>query len=382
MAPKKLSIAIDTTFMDRRRAKGTAIWIHEIVAELRNYRDEFDITLIHREKIPEEPLYHDFKEIVIPRLRLPKFSGFFSELLFFVTTKERFDIYYFAYSRLYPSFWLVPARKIVYAAMDGGPLTAGYTAYGTNPKVSFLTRLFMRKIDIFVALTEFGRKGIQESYGVGPEKVRVVYCGLTDDFKPLPEKDTLRRELRETYGIESPFILDVSRFDPHKNIINLIHAYKKFLDDTHSGQRLVFVGGRHMPDYSDEVERLIHELGLSTRVFIAPYIETEDLPKVYNAADFFVFPSLYEGFGMPAAEAMACGTPVLVSNIAALTEVTNGAAEVVDPQSVDSIARGMTHMLDAAYRQELSRKGIVQAATFTWSKSGESIADIFRSIAT
>ena len=115
--------------------------------------------------------------------------------------------------------------------------------------------------------------------------MQVVHCGLAPEFKPLSDKDSLQKEMHEKYGIESPFILDVSRFDPHKNILNLVRAFKKFLDENRTDHRLVFVSSRHMPDYSDEVERLIVELGLSDRVYVAPYIEEQDLPRVYNAAD-------------------------------------------------------------------------------------------------
>jgi len=381
MADPRIKVAIDTTFMDRRQAKGTAIWIRQIVSELQKYRDEFDITLVHREKIPEDPLYNSFKEIIIPRLPLPKFAGFFSELFFFLTTRERFDIYYYSYSRLYPIFWLAPAKKIVYAAMDGGPHTANYTAYGTNPKVSWLTRRLIRYVDIFIAISDFGSEGIQQVYNVSSNRVRTVYCGIATYFKPLENKKAIATELLEKYGIHSPYILDVSRFDPHKNILNLIHAFKMFIDENHTSHSLVFVGGRHMPDYSDEVEKLIHDLGLSELVYIAPFITDEDLPKVYNAADFFVFPSFYEGFGMPAVEAMACGTPVLISNIAALTEVTAGFAEIVDPHSPAAIAFGMKKLLNPEYKRGLSEQGLERAKVFTWAGSARSIADIFRSLA-
>ena len=136
-----------------------------------------------------------------------------------------------------------------------------------------------------------------------------------------------------------------------------------------------------MPVYSNEVETLIDDLGLSERVYVAPYITDEDLPKVYNGAEFFVFPSFYEGFGMPAIEAMACGTPVLVSNIDALTEVTAGVAEVVDPYSVDSMTTGMKHLLNAEYRASLSVRGQARAHVFTWTESVKDITEIFRFVA-
>jgi hypothetical protein len=142
------------------------------------YRDIFDITLIHREEVLEDPLYKEFKEIIIPRVNLPKFSNFISELWFFLTTKQRFDIYYFSYSRLYPTFWLAPAKKIVFAAMDGGPQTAGYTEAWAKGKLPWYVRIFLSKVDAFIAITEFGKKGIVDAYGVPAEKVHVVYTSF------------------------------------------------------------------------------------------------------------------------------------------------------------------------------------------------------------
>lgn len=377
--PRKLRIAIDTTYMDGRRAFGTAIFIRESVTALLPYRDEFDITLVHRDPVSDDPLYREFREVIIPRLPLPKYAGFFSELLFFLTTKERFDVYYFACPRLLPLFWLAPAKRIMFAAMDGGPQTAGFGEYG-NPKVSLIARFFFGKIDRFVALSDFGKAGIAKAYRVPIEKVRTVYCGVHPRFEPAQDVHVAAQTVQARYALPLPYILDVSRFDPHKNILNTIRAFKRAIVDTGLPHALVFVGGRHLPEYSQKVDMLIEDLGLSNRVFVAPFIPDEDMPLVYAGASFFVFPSFYEGFGMPAVEAMACGTPVLVSDRGSIPEVVGDAGEIVDPYDIDVIARGMTHILDSGHAKELAARGLARARFFTWQKTADDLAAIFREL--
>lgn len=377
--PRKLRIAIDTTYMDGRRAFGTAILIRESVTALFPYRDEFDITLVHRGPVPDDPLYREFREVIIPHLPLPKYAGFFSELLFFLRTKERFDVYYFACPRLLPLFWLAPAKRIMFAAMDGGPQTAGFEEYG-NPKVSPITRFFFGKVDRFVALSDFGRKGIAKAYRVPIEKVRTVYCGVHSRFVPAQDAHVAAQAVKERYALPLPYILDVSRFDPHKNILNTIRAYKRAIVDAGHPHALVFVGGRHLPGYSRQVDALIAELGLAERVIVAPFISDEDMPLLYAGATFFAFPSLYEGFGMPAVEAMACGTPVLVSDRGSLPEVVGNAGEIVDPYDVGSIARGMERILDPERARELSARGLERAKLFTWQKTAAGLATLFREL--
>ena len=361
--------------MDRRPGKGTAIVIRHTVEELRAYRDRFDVTLIHREHIPEDPLYKEFNEIIIPRVRLPKFSGFFSELWFFLSTRERFDVYYFSYSRLYPTFWLAPARRIVFAAMDGGPATSGYgdRAKGKQP---WFVRLFLGRVNSFVALTEFGKRGIVETYGVPEDRVHIVPNGIDERFNTHIRGARSDWALTQ-YGIQKPYLLCVSRFDPHKNILRLLEAYKSALQACAVPEILVFVGGRHMPDYSALVDARIESLGLGANVVIAPYIPDEDLPAVYAGAVAMVFPSLYEGFGLPVIEAMAAGTPVIISDIAALTEVSGGHAEVVNPYDAAAIAKGICAVVsDEGYQNRLRKEGETWVRRYTWKAHGAAIAAV------
>lgn len=364
--------------MDRRPAKGTAIVIRKTVEELRRFKDVFDITLIHKEHIPEDPLYTEFKEVVIPKVRLPKFSGFFSELYFFITTKHRFDVYYFSYSRLYPTFWLAPASRIMWAAMDGGPASSGYKekAKGRAP---WYVRLFLFRVYKIIALSEFGRQGIIDTYDVPPGKVCVVYGGVDHErFTPTAQPGE-RQMLVDAYGFPKEYILDVSRFDPHKNILRLLDAYALVRAHVPTIPPIVFVGGRHMKNYSSRIDAKIVELDLASHIYIAPYIPDEHLPAVYRQATCMVFPSLYEGFGLPVVEAMASGTPVLVSNIPALVEIAGSAAVVVDPYDVSDISQGIEKLLEVERANSCAQRGLIRAQAFSWERHGTEMANVLRS---
>lgn len=365
--------------MDRRPGKGTAIVIRESVTELLERPDEFDVTLVHRLPIPEDPLYRRAREIVLPRVRSPKWSGWLSELAFFLTTRERFDIYYFPYSRLYPTFWLAPARRIVWAAMDGGPRSAGFEGPAKRT-LPWHTRLFLRSVDAVIAISRFGKRGIVEASGIPEERVHVVYDSLGAPFAspgPLVSPD----ELASRYGIRAPYLLDVSRFDPHKNIVRVLEAYRAAVADRGLPHRLVFVGGRHMPDYSAEVDRAIDRLGLRDRVVVAPYVDDAAMPAVYAHASGMLFPSLYEGFGLPVIEAMAMRTPVLISSIDALTEVAGGLAEIVDPYDPQAIAAGITRLLEPdAERPRRLDAARDRALGFSRRAHGDALATVFRHV--
>ena len=127
--------------------------------------------------------------------------------------------------------------------------------------------------------------------------------------------------------------------------MRLIEAYNELVKKDSIKENLVFVGGRHLPDYSAQVDELIDRLNIRDRIFVAPFISEEDMPKVYSGAEMLVFPSLYEGFGLPAIEAMGCGIPTVLSDLDVLKEVSDGSAELVDPYNVKSIENGIRNIL-------------------------------------
>src|SRR6185312_6941522 len=201
-----------------------------------------------------------------------------------------------------------------------------------------------------LTVSEFTRMQIVEWAAVSPEKVVNVSCGVDSAYHPSGD----------VYGFPFPYLLCVSNRKPHKNEFRIVEAFARagMSQQTH----LVFSGKA-----SSALSELIAAYGLSERAHFTGTVPEERLPSLYRGAKALVFPSLYEGFGLPVVEAMACGTPVVTANVTAMAEVGAGAALLVDPTSVGEIARAMELVVsDAALRVELQKKGLARAAAYSW----------------
>jgi glycosyltransferase involved in cell wall biosynthesis len=211
-----------------------------------------------------------------------------------------------------------------------------------------------------LTISEFTRKQIVEWSGVAPEKVVNVRCGV----------DPTYRQLGESYGLSFPYLLCVSNRKPHKNEFRVLEAFAKAA--LNPKMRLVFTGQptRHL---SCRIERL----NLGSRVDFTGVVEEAKLPGLYRGAEALVFPSLYEGFGLPLLEAMACGTPVVTANVTAMPEVAGDAALLVDPTSVEQIACAMEQIVrDTALRHRLRTKGVERAAQFSWTSTAAKVREV------
>ncbi len=229
----------------------------------------------------------------------------------------------------------------------------------------FLTLMmprFLEAADAVIAVSEWTKKDAIELYGLDEDKIRVVYEGVNPRFRPASAESI--SAVRQKYGILEKFILCVGTIEPRKNLTSLLEAYHS----VRNGRRdlkLVIVG--KMGWLYEGFFRRLRELGLENEVIFPGFVPDEDLPSLYSAADLFVFPSLYEGFGLPVLEAMACGTPVVTSNSSSLPEVTGEATVLVDPNDVQALIRAMSAVLDnKELRGELHAKGLRQAAKFSW----------------
>ena len=202
--------------------------------------------------------------------------------------------------------------------------------------------------------------------GADPARIRVVYPGCDARFRPL-DRAAARATVAQRFALHEPYVLHVGTLEPRKNLITLLRAFAALRDTTAAGHRLVLVGQRgwlYKPIFA-----AIDALGLSGHMCIIETAQDEDLPALYAAADLFVYPSLYEGFGLPVLEAMACGTPVVTSNRSALPEVAGDAALLVDPADDRALAESMARALaDAALRNSMAERGLARARTFSWRR--------------
>ncbi|MFQ6057989.1 MAG: glycosyltransferase family 4 protein [Anaerolineae bacterium] len=244
----------------------------------------------------------------------------------------------------------------------------------------FLNRfmpLFVRRADAIIAVSQCTKDDLMHYYAVPSEKITVVYEGVDARFQPVTDPDALAR-MRARYGLPERYVLCVSTIEPRKNLATLLEAYQA-LREGGSGFKLVIVGRKGW--LYEGFFRRLHELGLEGEVVLLGFVPDEDLPALYSAADLFVFPSLYEGFGLPPLEAMACGTPVIASNTSSLPEVVGEAGILIDPHHVGGLVEAMERVLmDEPLRAEMRAKGLERARRFMWGRAAAMTLEVYRSV--
>lgn len=241
--------------------------------------------------------------------------------------------------------------------------------------LDFATRTSVRRAASICAVSEHTRREVVGLLGVKPERVVVTYNAARSHFQP-PDLATLE-QFRIHQGLPEEFVLYVGTLEPRKNLTTLLDAYARIGRD--SSVPLIIGGGLgwlYQPFFKH-----LEALGLRDRVRIVGYIDEEDLPLWYAAATIFVFPSIYEGFGMPPLEAMACGTPVVTSNSTSLPEVVGDAGIMVPPTDADALATAILHLLrNPTLRVELRERGIQRAQMFSWSTTARRTLAVYETI--
>jgi len=241
-----------------------------------------------------------------------------------------------------------------------------------------LARLYAARATAVIADSDYSKRSIVATLGVREDKVCVIPVALGAEFTPEPLTDAVK--LR--YGIRSPYILSVGNFLPHKNIPRLMQAYAGLDRSLQGRHRLVLAGGGGDTQHRAELEQLTGSLGLAERVLFPGLIEDADLPALYSGATVFVLPSLEEGFGLSALEAMACGTPVVASNRAAIPEVVGDAALLFDPGKIAAITEAMTMALTRSdMRDGMRERGFVRAGTFTPDRTAGRVVALLHDVA-
>jgi glycosyltransferase involved in cell wall biosynthesis len=235
--------------------------------------------------------------------------------------------------------------------------------------------LMARTATRIVTHSESVRREVIEHFGVSPEKVRAVPAAARSVFRPVPPAESI--EIRKRLGVEDEFLLFVGTIEPRKNLPALISAFSEVVRTTRLSPQLVIVG---MTGWmTDELFIRLRESGVADRVRFTGYLSDGDLRALYSSCRIFVYPSLYEGFGLPPLEAMACGAPVIASRIPSITEVIESAACLVEAGSVEALARSIAELLtNEGERQRLSSAGLARAADFSWEKTASLMREVYR----
>jgi glycosyltransferase involved in cell wall biosynthesis len=238
----------------------------------------------------------------------------------------------------------------------------------------------VRKAAMVIAPSEFSRNAILRAYGLADEHITVVPIAVSPAFRPM-QREHAQGQVLSRYGISAPFILTVGDLQPRKNHIGLIRAYEELIRQyPQLPQHLVIVGKRTW--FADQVIDAATKSAAAARIHFTGFVNDDDLLRFYNASSMMVFPSLYEGFGLPILEAMACGRSVACSNSSAMPEVANATALLFDPSSTEQMVRSMRDILiDNELRARMERLGQQRAAAFTWEKTSRKTLEIYYRVA-
>ncbi|MBC7235348.1 MAG: glycosyltransferase family 4 protein, partial [Chloroflexi bacterium] len=248
------------------------------------------------------------------------------------------------------------------------------------PLLAYLMRAVprsVRRANMVLADSQSTRDDLMELLLVPQERVAVLYPGVEPHFSA--QKSAQDDLILARYGIRWPYILGLGTLQPRKNFVRLIEAFGRLRQERPVPHRLV-IGGERGWLYQ-EIDETIARLKLNNRVHLIGFVADEDLPALYRGAAVLAFPSLYEGFGLPVLEAMACGTPVVTSTTSSLPEVAGEAALLVPPKDVEALADALWRLLDdGALRNDLRAKGFEQAKRFTWERAAKALLGIYHHV--
>jgi glycosyltransferase involved in cell wall biosynthesis len=228
---------------------------------------------------------------------------------------------------------------------------------------------------------EFSKQSILRAYSeLDEKKVVVVPYAAAPEFRPLP-REAAQAAVLDRFSVSGPFILTVGDLQPRKNQIGLIRAFARLVRAYPQIKHKLALAGKDTW-FAGRVREAARQSGVADRIHFFGFVSDDDLLRLYNACDLFAFPSFYEGFGLPALEAMACGRAVVCSSTSALPEVVDGAAILTDPYSVDEIARAMADLLlDSELRIRMERLGLRRAALFNWQNTAKRTLEVFHEVA-
>ena len=241
-----------------------------------------------------------------------------------------------------------------------------------------MIRRSLSRGDRILTVSNNTRSDLMRYFGIGGGKIDVVYNGIDDAFRePLTDEDLTR--WKRNLGLEKPYLLFVGNPKPHKNLDNVVKAYARALELHDLPHSLVCVGDRSGVD--SKVRQRASQLGIEDRVLLLGHVAQEALPAIYQGATLFLYPTLYEGFGLPVVEAMASGVPVITSNTSALEEIANGYAELVNPLDVEKMAQSIVRCVrDREYREDLAERGRARSEEFVWRHAAEQTLAIYQRV--
>jgi glycosyltransferase involved in cell wall biosynthesis len=238
-------------------------------------------------------------------------------------------------------------------------------------------RRAVERADHIITDSNWTRDDVLNQLGVPPERVTTVYLASNPVYRPITDRQEVRRAAAR-YGLPADFVIFVGTLEPRKNVPTLLRAFRRLRDGEHD-VHLAIVGRKGW--LYDEVFATLTELKLSGQVHFLDNVSNDNLARLYNAARCLVLPSYYEGFGLPPLEAMACGTPVIVSDRASLPEVVGDAGLLVDPDHPEALSAALTRVLDDGdLGKSLRQRGLVRAGEFSWARAARETMAVYERV--
>lgn len=345
-------------------------------------RNNFIFYLYFKKEIPEDDFLNN--PIFVKRLlNLPfnrsSFTIFFLFLLPFALKKDKIDLTFF------------PSYMIPLTFFGKGVITIHDLSYEDHPELyswrylipyKIFSRYGAHRAKKILTVSNYSKKRIIYHYRVKPDKILVTHLGLKDKFKVLNDKE-LSEKTKGKYGVKDKFIFQLGQIFQRRHVYQTILAFERIAERFPQYQLLIAGKNRTVPfiDIEGEINRINHKLNREA-ILHCDYVDEEDIVLLYNAADVSIYLSDYEGFGLPPLEAMACGTPVMTTNLTSLEEVAGPAALLINnPKDVNEVEKALIRILsDNDLRKELVQKGLENIKRFSWQKCAEQTFNLFLSI--
>lgn len=351
---------------------GIGVYIAQLLEYLFrvDHRNEYFLFTQGQTKIPAAPR----SGVKIVPVDIPHYS--LSEQLLFprILRRHKLDLMHFTHFNaplLYRRPSVVTIHDLTVKFFPGKKITSPLARAGYHMTL----RSIIYRSKGIISVSEHTKQDILHFYHVPPEKIRVIHLGVNQRFHVIDD-EYLRSEFRKQNNLELPYLLYTGNWRDHKNLINLIKAFGLLKRKFHIPHLLV-ITGKDDPWYP-EVKRAVKEERLEGQIRFTGIIPLEDLPLLYNCADLYIFPSLYEGFGLPALEAFACGIPVCASRATSLPEVCGDAAAYFNPRDPGNMAEVIADILtDTVKRESARQKGFERLSLFSWEETAKKTLEVY-----
>ena len=356
---------------------GIGVYAYELVREFIKQGKKDDLCLIHYDDVDDE-IYGKVNHVIVEQCNIP-FLKYVPEP--FKLKKYGFDVLHFTthWFGQVPHYLFSKSKKVL-TVHDLTPFLLGNAHTIHNSHLwTWSFRLVKNKADKIIAVSHATKEDLVKLTKVDKDRIVVIHNGYDSNlFKPIALSNGEIEKFRKRYGLPEDFVLYVGTLEKRKNVEVLIKALG-MLREKGKKYTLVVVGKKGWK--YENVFRLIRRYKLKDQIIFTGYVPKVDLPMFYNLAKVFVYPSLYEGFGLPPLEAMACGCPVISSNVSSIPEVVGDAGILINPRDADELAKNIEEVMESeTLQKELMHKGMHRAKKFSWEKSARRTWEVYEEV--